>query len=69
MDSYRSFTYDKVNFKGLPDFITNLHSKGMKYVPILDAGLAYRPGGNYDAFNDGVTKDVFMKINGEAFIG
>jgi hypothetical protein len=41
----------------------------MKYVPILDAGLAYRSGGDYKAFNDGVANDVFMKINGEAFIG
>jgi len=40
---YRNFEYDEVNFKGLPDFVSDLHKKNMKYVPILDAGLAYRP--------------------------
>ena len=34
----------------------------MKWVPILDAGLAYRPDGTYPAFTDGVSKNVFIKI-------
>jgi len=41
----------------------------MRYVPILDAGLAYRDDGTYPAFKDGKEKDVFMKINGEILIG
>jgi alpha-glucosidase (family GH31 glycosyl hydrolase) len=49
---YRNFEYDKVNFNGLPEFVNSLHANNMKYVPILDAGLAYRPD-NYTAFIDG----------------
>jgi alpha-glucosidase (family GH31 glycosyl hydrolase) len=43
----------------------------MRYVPIIDAGLAYRTDGSYSAFTDGVNKNVFMTINGgkEIFIG
>lgn len=36
----------------------------MKYVPILDAAIAYRPTKDvYPAFYDGKQKDLFVKIN------
>jgi len=43
----------------------------MHFVPILDAGIAQREGGNYTAYNDGVEKDVFMKAyqDGPIFTG
>jgi alpha-glucosidase (family GH31 glycosyl hydrolase) len=31
----------------------------MHYIPIVDAGVAQRD--NYDAYKDGVNKDVFIK--------
>lgn len=31
MDEKKSFTYDQVNFKGLPEFVDNLHQDGMRY--------------------------------------
>jgi hypothetical protein len=59
-----------LNFAGLPDFIENtLHKNNMKWVPIIDAGLAYRPNQDYEALNEGQKKDLFMKINGEIFNG
>ena len=33
----------------------------MHYVPILDAGIAARPWGNYSAYDDGVAKGIFIK--------
>jgi len=54
MYEYRNFEYDKVAFNGLPEFITSLHSKGMKYIPIIDAGIAMKPDNNYTAYNNGV---------------
>ena len=54
MNQYRNFEYDNENFKGLPEFIKSLHDKGMHYVPIIDAALAYRDHGGYEAFNDGI---------------
>ena len=37
-------------------------------MPILDAGIAYRPG-EYPAFDDGMAKDLFAKVNNQTFIG
>ena len=35
MDERKDFTYDKVNFEGLPDFIKELQAKGMRFIIIL----------------------------------
>lgn len=70
LDRYRDFTYDQVNFKGLGDFVNDLHAKGMHYVPIIDAGIAKRAGEGYSAYDDGVSKDVFIKNqDGSIFTG
>ena len=70
MYNYRNFQYDdKIAFKGLPEFIKDtLHANGMRYVPILDAGLAMRPNGDYPEYTEALEKDVFLKINGETLI-
>jgi len=70
MDNYRDFEYDKVNFADLPDFVDDLHSKNMKYIPIIDAGVAKRSSG-YEAYTDGVSKDIFVKapVDDEIFTG
>jgi len=53
LDTYRDFTYDKNRFADLPDFINSLHDNNMYWVPILDAGVAMRPWGDYDSYNTG----------------
>jgi alpha-glucosidase len=68
MDNYKDFTYDPVNFNGLNDFVDELHSKNMHYIPILDAGIAQRSG--FDIYNDGVDKGIYLKTDkGEVFTG
>jgi alpha-glucosidase (family GH31 glycosyl hydrolase) len=76
MDNYKDFTYDsKYNYKQLPEFIANLTSKNMQWIPIVDAGIAKRPhdlydGMSYSTYKDGVAKDVFLKApNGEVATG
>ena len=61
MNNYQDFVFDPVNFKDLPDFVTELHGKDMHYIPIIDAGLAKRSEG-YQPYTDGVDKDVFIKV-------
>lgn len=69
LEDYRDFTYDPVNYKGLPEFVKGLHKKNMHYIPIIDAGLAQRLSG-YNAYTDGVEKDVFIKTKkGEILTG
>mmetsp|Transcript_43925 Transcript_43925/g.42451 ORF Transcript_43925/g.42451 Transcript_43925/m.42451 type:complete len:99 (+) Transcript_43925:526-822(+) len=53
MFNYRSFTVDQSRFADLGTFVDDLHTKGMHYVPIVDAGIAYRPWGDYSAFTAG----------------
>jgi alpha-glucosidase (family GH31 glycosyl hydrolase) len=73
LNSYRDFEFDQdpKTFADLPTFVDMLHTKrNMKYVPIFDAGIAYRPNkGTYPAFDEAMTQDIFTKIDGKTFIG
>ena len=73
MQEYKDFTYNdnSETFKELPQFISELHDANMKYIPILDAGIAQRKGGDYEAYNSGVEKKVFIKDEGgqDDFVG
>jgi len=70
MDNYRDFTYNKVEFAGLPDFIAKLTSNKMQWLPIQDAAVSKRPGVNYIAYDEGVKRDIFVKsAQGGIFTG
>ena len=64
MSNYKDFTYDNTAFNGLPEFVDGLHKNNQRFVPILDIGVAMRPGQNYPAYDQGIKDDVFVKING-----
>lgn len=62
MDRNNDFTRNKKEFAKLPEFIENLHSMGMHYVPILDPGIsAAEPRGTYPPFDEGLADQVFIK--------
>lgn len=71
MNNSNDFTYDKLNFKELPEFIKNLHEKGMHYIPLIDPGIsASEKPGSYPPYDDGVMRDIFVKnSSGQIFIG
>ena len=54
LDRYRDFTYNPEAYAGLPDFVKGIQAKGMHYIPIVDAGIAKRPGQGYKAYDSGV---------------
>ncbi|GFY49527.1 lysosomal alpha-glucosidase [Trichonephila inaurata madagascariensis] len=62
MDNNKDFTYDKENFAGLPEFVDDLHSKGMHYVIMTDPGISCseKPG-TYPPYDDGLKDDIFVK--------
>lgn len=65
------FTYDKDNFKGLPDFVKELHSRGMHYIPLIDPGISgsEKPG-TYPPYDVGLKMDIFVKNStGQTFVG
>lgn len=71
MNNDNDFTYDVENFEGLPDFVKELHSKGMHYIPIIDPGVSgsEKPG-TYPPYDIGLEMDIFIKNStGQTFIG
>ncbi|XP_011052776.1 PREDICTED: lysosomal alpha-glucosidase-like isoform X2 [Acromyrmex echinatior] len=72
MDKNNDFTYNKEKFKDLPKFVEEIHSIGMHYIPLIDAGIsAFEDNGSYLPYVEGIKQDIFVK-DGESdkpFIG
>lgn len=71
MNNSNDFTYDHVNFKGLPAFVKDLHSRGMHYIPLVDPGVsASEQPGTYPPYDVGIQMDIFVKnLTDQPFIG
>lgn len=71
MNNSNDFTYDKEKFGDLPEFIKDLHARGMHYLPLIDAGVsASEVPGTYPPFDIGIKMDIFVKnYTGQPFIG
>ncbi len=68
MDRYKDFTYDKVNFRDIAQWVKmNMHDHGQKLIVILDPAIdvySFR----YEAFKAGFDQDVFVKWNNKSFV-
>ncbi|XP_036301753.1 sucrase-isomaltase, intestinal [Pipistrellus kuhlii] len=68
MEDKKDFTYDKVTYNGLPEFVQDLHDHGQKYVIILDPGIAISKranGGNYETYDRGNAQKVWVNESDE----
>lgn len=63
MDNYKDFTVDFKNFGNLTSYVKEFLKKNntIKFVPILDAAIAYRENDGYRTFTEGRDKNVFLK--------
>ena len=61
MDDYKLFTISQQSYAKLPDYVAEIKKAGLKFVPIMDAGVAVRMNQGYKALDDGIAKDVFIK--------
>ena len=59
MQDYADFTVDPIRFRGMKEFVDDLHKKKMHWVPIIDAGLKYNVNDKY--FKLGEEKGAFIK--------
>jgi len=67
-DRDRPFTVSKSAFPDLPKFITDLAAMDFKVVLITDLHIANAPHQNYQPFDSGMAKDVFLKrIDGSIY--
>ncbi|XP_020288298.1 lysosomal alpha-glucosidase-like [Pseudomyrmex gracilis] len=72
MDKNNDFTYNKKTFRDLPKFIEEIHSVGMHYIPLIDAGIsASENDGTYLPYDEGIKQDIFVKdgVTRKPFVG
>lgn len=60
-DYHNIFTYDKENFRDLPQIIQGLHEKGMKYIPMADPSVSDTDPNGKIQYDAGKEADVFVK--------
>ena len=67
MKDFKDFTVDSKKFPNLKQFSEKLKNKGVRLVPIIDAGVKIEDG--YDVYEEGVKNDYFCKkADGEKFV-
>ncbi|KAF6137394.1 hypothetical protein GIB67_036431 [Kingdonia uniflora] len=61
MDAAKDFTLDPINFPRpkLLTFLEKVHSRGMKYIVLIDPGIAVNS--SYGVYQRGMASDVFIK--------
>ncbi|XP_038050832.1 sucrase-isomaltase, intestinal-like [Patiria miniata] len=66
MDRWMDFTVDETTYgtQNLSDFVDDLHSKGMRYIIILDHCIGKEVG--YEPYDLGLTQDIFVKTKAGA---
>ncbi|XP_003791606.1 maltase-glucoamylase, intestinal [Otolemur garnettii] len=64
MDERKDFTYDPVDFQGLPEFVKELHNNGQKFVLIMDPAISNNssPSNPYGPYDRG--SDLKIWVNG-----
>ncbi|KAL9325054.1 hypothetical protein ACSQ67_005699 [Phaseolus vulgaris] len=68
MDGKKDFTLNPANYPRpkLLNFLDKIHKIGMKYVVIIDPGIAVNT--SYGVYQRGLANDVFIKYDGEPFL-
>ncbi|KAJ3678357.1 hypothetical protein LUZ60_002160 [Juncus effusus] len=68
MDAAKDFTLDPVNYprSKLLDFLNQIHSQGMKYIVLIDPGIAVNK--SYGVYQRGMDKDVFIKLDDKPYL-
>ncbi|GFY57694.1 lysosomal alpha-glucosidase [Trichonephila inaurata madagascariensis] len=62
MKRYLDFTYDPVNFAKLPEFVENLHARGMHYVAMFSPGVSdSEEPDTYPPYDEAAKLDLFVK--------
>lgn len=61
MENYKDFTVDQQKFPEFENYVKKLKNKGIRLVPIIDAGVKIEPG--YDIYEEGIRHQYFCQNN------
>lgn len=68
MDNYKDFSLSEERFSEFKSLNGRLKDKGVKIIPIIDAGVKIEEG--YDIYEEGIKKDYFVvDKDGKPFVG
>ena len=59
MQDYKDFTVNPERFPEFPKFVSEMKEKGIRLIPIIDAGVKIEKG--YDLYEEGMAKGYFCK--------
>lgn len=67
MEDYKDFTVSKERFPEFKKYVKEVRDKGIRLVPIIDAGVKIEPG--YSVYEEGVKNDYFVKdVDGNDYV-
>ncbi|KAK4592796.1 hypothetical protein RGQ29_017086 [Quercus rubra] len=68
MDGHKDFTLNPINYPQpkLSAFLDKIHSIGMKYIVLIDPGIAVNS--SYGVYQRGISNDVFIKYEDEPYL-
>lgn len=67
MERYKDFTVDRINFPHFQQLVENLKYRGIKLVPIIDAGVKIEK--DYDVYEEGIKNNYFCQdAKGSPFV-
>lgn len=67
MEAYKDFTVSDERFPEFEGFVKQVRDKGIRLVPIIDAGVKIEQG--YDVYEEGVKNNYFVKdVNGKDYV-
>lgn len=67
MEDYKDFTVSKERFPEFKQYVKEVRDKGIRLVPIIDAGVKIEPG--YSVYEEGVENDYFVKdVDGNDYV-
>lgn len=68
MEGYKDFTVNEKNFPDFPAFVAEMKQRGIRLIPIIDAGVKVEEG--YATYEEGVKHRYFcQRADGSDFIG
>ncbi|RWS01075.1 lysosomal alpha-glucosidase-like protein, partial [Dinothrombium tinctorium] len=61
MENRKDFTYDPIRYKGLPEFVDELHKNDVKYIINISPGLSrMEPKGTYEPYETALQRKLFV---------